>query len=201
MAEFVNVSRARRVIDLGCGAGTLLILLALKNTDAVFTGVEIVPESAETARDNARRNAIGERAEIITGDLRELRGSVYNGQYDHVVSNPPYFPVGGGKAAPDPLRAAARDERFGTLSELCEAAARLCRWGGLFSLVHRPERLSEVFVAMTKHGIEPKRLRLVQAKEGAAPSLVLIEGRRGSKPGLLVEPPLVLIENVDDAAR
>ena len=54
------------------------------------------------------------------------------------------------------------------------------------------ERLSELFCCMTAHGIEPKRLRLVCHREGSAPNLVLVEGRRGGRPGLRIEPTLIL---------
>jgi len=59
-------------------------------------------------------------------------------------------------------------------------------------MVHRPERLSEIFCTLTAHGLEPKRLRMVQYRQGSAPNLVLIEARRGGKPGLAIEPPLLL---------
>ena len=116
------------------------------------------------------------------------------GAYDLVVSNPPYFAEGSGYAAPDPARAAARDERTCSLDELCAAAGWLCRWGGAFALVHRPERLSEVFAALGRHGLEPKRLRFVQYAADRAPSLALIEARRGGKPGLTVCAPLLLTD-------
>ena len=109
-----------------------------------------------------------------------------------MVSNPPYFAAGSGLSAPDPARAAARDERSCTLDALCAAAAYLCRWGGSFALVYRPERLAELFCALNAHGLEPKRLRLVQHRFDAAPNLVLVEARRGGKPGLRVEAPLLL---------
>ena len=35
-------------------------------------------------------------------------------------------------------------------------------------------------------------MRFVSARADAAPSLVMAEGRRGGRPGLIVEPPLVL---------
>ena len=78
------------------------------------------------------------------------------------------------------------------MEEICAASAFLCRTGGSVNFVHKPERLSELFCCMTAHGIEPKRLRLVCHREGAAPNLVLVEGRRGGRPGLKIEPALVL---------
>ena len=59
-------------------------------------------------------------------------------------------------------------------------------------MVHRPERLSELLCTMTKYAMEPKRLRLVSHKSHSAPNLVLVEARRGGKPGLTIEAPLIL---------
>ena len=109
-----------------------------------------------------------------------------------VVCNPPYYPAGSGRLPETEALRAARSETGCTLEDICTAAAWLLRWGGSFCLVHKPERLSELFCCMTAHGIEPKRLRLVCHREGAVPNLVLIEGRRGGKPGLKIEPTLIL---------
>lgn len=86
----------------------------------------------------------------------------------------------------------ARTEATCTLTELCSAAARILRWDGRFCLVHKPERLTDLLCAMREAALEPKRLRFVCSKPGAAPSLVLAEGCRGGRPGLTVEPPLLL---------
>ena len=141
----------------------------------------------------------------LTGRVH-LRGTRWEpGEYGLVVSNPPYFPVDSGYNAPADSRAIARDERCLTLDQLCEAAKYLCRWGGAFAMVHRPERLSEIFCTLTHHGLEPKRLRMVQYKAGHAPNLVLIEARRGGKSGLNIEKPLILCNadgsDSEEAAR
>jgi tRNA1Val (adenine37-N6)-methyltransferase len=156
-------------------------------------GVEIQPESASLCRENLRENGLDDTG-VVCGDLRQHRELFTAGGYDLVVSNPPYFAENSGHTAPKESRAAARDERFCTLDDLCRAANYLCRWGGSFALVHRPERLSEIFCAMTKYGLEPKRLRMVQYKPGAAPNLVLVEARRGGKPSLNIQPPLILTD-------
>lgn len=192
LAAFAGNSRVRRFADLGCGAGVLTVLLLQKLKDATAVGIEIQPEAATLCRANLAANGLTARAEIRTGDLRERSTLPEAGAFDLVVANPPYFPTGSGRTAPDEKRAAARDERFCTLQDICTAGAYLTRWGGTFALVHRPERLSELFCAMTACGIEPKRLRTVCRTAETAPSLMLVEGRRGGKPGLAIEPPLAL---------
>lgn len=191
LAHFAAARQARRIVDLGCGAGVLTVLLRRSHPDAAVEGVELQPEAAALCRDNLRENGFSDEG-IRTGDLRAYRTLFPAGAYDLVISNPPYFAAGSGLSAPDPARATARDERCCTLEELCCAAAYLCRWGGSFALVHRPERLAVLLGALSAHGLEPKRLRLVQYRADAAPNLALIEARRGGKPGLAVEAPLLL---------
>lgn len=171
------------------------MLLLLERAPGLYmTGLEIVPEAASLARENMALNGFETRGEIITGDIREYRALFRAGSFDLVVCNPPYFPQGSGALPSDADRAAARSELLCTLPELCAAAAYLLHTGGRAFFVHRPERLSELLVCMTAAGLEPKRLRLVCRDASAAPSLVLVEGRRGGKPGLTVEPSLCLYD-------
>ncbi len=193
LADFaIGSGKIRRIADLGCGGGVLTILLLQKFPAAEAFGIEIQPTAAEQCRENLKLNDLSERAEIVTGDLRARSDLAEAGAFDLVVSNPPYFPSGSGYTAPEAGRAEARDERSCTLEDVCRAAAYLTRWGGSFAIVHRPERLSELCCALTEVGLEPKRLRMVTPKPGAAPSLILLEARRGGKPGLTIEPALTL---------
>lgn len=191
LAHFAAGVRAKSVFDLGCGAGVLTVLLRVSHPEAQVGGIEIQPESAALCRENLAENGF-DASDILTGDLRAHRSLLKAGAYDLVVSNPPYFAADSGYTAPEAGRATARDERSCTLDDLCTAAAYLTRWGGAFCMVHRPERLSEIFCTLTAHGLEPKRLRTVQHRMGSAPNLVLIEARRGGKPGLAPEAPLIL---------
>ena len=193
LAHFAARCRAKRILDLGCGAGTLTVLLGLSHPGAGLFGVELRADALELCRANLEANGL-DAGGLLHGDLREHRALYAAGDFDLVVANPPYFPLGSGASAPAPERAAAREERTCSLEELCAAAAYLCRWGGSFALVHRPERLSELCCALHDKGLEPKRLRFVQHREGVAPNLLLLEARRGGKPGLDVEKPLLLTE-------
>ena len=192
LADFANVRGVKKGIDLGCGSGVLSLLLLARTERLHMTGLELLSESAETARDNLQANALETRGEIVCGDIRAARSLFRSGAFDLVVANPPYYPLGTGALPEDPAQAAARGEVSCTLCELCAAAGYLCRSGGRFCLVHKPERLADVFAAMRAHGFEPKRLRLVCADRKAAPSLILLESRRGGKPGLAIEPALFL---------
>ena len=194
LADFAQIRGAKRGIDLGCGSGILALLLAEKSEGLSMTGLELLPEAAAAARENAAMNGLDGRIEVLEGDIRQHRALFRAGSFDLAVSNPPYFPAERGAVAPRTDRAAARAEASCSLSELCDAAAFLLRTGGSFFLVHRPERLSELCACLSEHGLEPKRLRLVCHRTENAPSLVLLEARRGGRPGLQIEPMLVLTD-------
>ena len=192
LAHFTNATRAARAVDLGAGTGVLAVLLANREPGLVVDCVDILPEAAELTAENVELNGLAGRIRSQQADIRDLKNVLKAGAYDLAVANPPYFPAGGGKRAKGDAIADARDEALCTIDDLCNAAAYLLRWGGRFSLVHRPERLGEVFVAMHRHDIEPKRLRTVTLTAAQAPNLILAEGRRGGNPGLIIEPPLIL---------
>ena len=196
LADFAADRRVRRFADLGCGAGVLTVLLLHALPQAAAVGVELQPDAAQLCRGNLTANGLDSRAEILCADLREHRAVLPAGQFDLVVANPPYFAAGSGYTSPDPVRAHARDERTCTMQDICTAMAYLTRWGGSAALVHRPERLSELLCALTSAGLEPKRLRWVQQRPEKAPWLFLVEGMAGAKPGLTVEPPLI-VESAD----
>ena len=178
LGKFVTVRPKWRVCDLGTGSGALLLLLAGREPSLSLHGLEIEPLSAQTARDNLARNDLA--GEVITGDLRQ--SLLPAGQFDLVVSNPPYFPVSSG-AGGDP----ARMELLCSLDDLCAAAGRLLKNGGRFALCHRPERLVDVLCALRACGMEPKRLKLVSHSPGHAPFLLLAEAVKQGKPGLVIE--------------
>ena len=185
LAAFAGAVPATSAVDLGCGSGLLLLLLAAERPSLGLTGVELRPAAAEACQENLRRNGLSGR--VVCADLREadlLRESA-----ELVISNPPYFPRGRGAVSPDPDRALMRTESA-SLPELCAAAAALLRPGGSFCLVHRFERKDEVLAALRGAGLTPAELRFVCSRAGAAPRIFLCRGQKGYAGPLREEEPL-----------
>ena len=179
LGGFATLRPRWRVCDLGTGSGALLLLLKRREASLALTGVEWDRLSAETARSNLADNGLEGR--VLIGDLRE--NLLPAGQFDLVVSNPPYFPLSSG-----PSGGPARSEEHCTLDDLCTAAAKLVRNGGRFALCHRPERLVDVLCSLRSHGLEPKRMKLLSHSPGHPPCLLLVEAVRQGNPGLTIEP-------------
>lgn len=182
LGGFATVRRGDKVWDLGCGAGALLLLLAGRAPDLTLTGVELSAADSDLARENLAENKLA--GTILTGDIREVM--LPAGTASLVVCNPPYFKAGSGASGGPARMEEAR------LMDWCAAAGRLLKNGGRFALVHRTERLVEIFAAMKAAGMEPKRLQLVQHGPDTPPSAVLVEGVRRGRPGLTVLPVLLM---------
>ena len=192
LSSLPRLSAGLRICDLGCGTGLLGLLLLQRQPDLAVTGVDIQPAAIALAERAAAENGLTDRLSFSCADLRQVRQHFSTGSFDLVICNPPYYPPASGKISADRARRTARSETEASLTDICAASSYLLRWGGKFCLVHKPERLSDVICALRNAGIEPKRLRFVQKQAASAPSLFLAEGCRGGKPGLTVEPSLIL---------
>ena len=194
LASLPRLKAGWKVCDLGCGTGLLGLLLLQRRRELTVTGLDIQPEAVRLGKLAAAENRVEDRLFFRLEDLRKT--ALPAGSFDLAVCNPPYFPPSAGPLPKGEARRTARTEETCTLEDVCRAAGRLLRWGGAFCLVHKPERLTDLLCALRGEGLEPKRLRLVSLRPERAPSLLLLEARRGGKPGLAVEEPLIL-ENPD----
>jgi tRNA1Val (adenine37-N6)-methyltransferase len=192
LAHFVTVRRGSRAVDLGTGTGVIALLLTARGIGHV-TGLEISPYMADMAARSVSLNDLEEKVTIRQGDLCDIKESFSSDSYDLVVSNPPYRPVDGGYISPNDKVARAKHEVTATLEDVVSAARYLLKYRrGRFAMVHLPERMAEILTAMSRADIEPKRLQLVYSSLDRKPTMLLVEGVRGAKPGLEVLPPLIV---------
>ena len=194
LSGFAQVKETDRVIDLGCGVGVILLRLARTVDSAELLGVEIQTEMASLAQDNAARNGLRDRIQIVNADLRDWQQKFAAESFDVVVTNPPYRPVGTGQVAPNLARAIARHELSGGIVDFLRTSSGLLKTGGRFYIVYLAERLAELLAEMRCHRIEPKRLRMVHSRSGEKAKLVLVEGRKNGKPGVEIEASLIIYD-------
>lgn len=180
LAHFIKLPRSARILDLGSGCGTLGVLLCARDPACTVTGFELTEHAHRAAQENIRANGLQSRMESICADLRQIPALLPQGSFSLCVSNPPYF-SGGPVSHRTPL---ARREDGCTLAELLKSAAWALKYGGDLYLVHRPERLGEIIALAAPFRLEAKRLGLLRHSEGQRPSLILLQLRKGGKPGL-----------------
>ncbi len=194
LAGFADVKEGGRSLDLGTGTGIIPILMEARTKGAHFAGLEISGTSADMAARSVALNGLGQKIQIIQGDIKEAGELFAPASFDTVTSNPPYMIGQHGLVNPDLEKAAARHEILCTLEDVVRAASKLVVPGGHFYMVHRPFRLAEIIRTLSAYKLEPKRMRLVYPFVDKEPNMVLIEAVRGGRPRMTVEKPLIVYE-------
>ena len=192
LGAFVRPMPRGRAAELGGGCGVVSLLCAARHRFARILSVELQPDFADLIRRNAEFNGLESVVTAVRADVRELTVRDTEGELDAVFSNPPYFRAGTGKVNESPQMRAARREENGTVRDFCAAAGRMLRWGGCFTAVYRPERLTELLVSLRSAGLEPKRIVFVHPAQDKPPSLILAEAKKGAGEGLVCARPLIV---------
>ena len=190
LANFANVNRKHSVLDLCTGTGIIPFIIYGKKNPKEVVGIEIQEEFAEMANRSAKINNIEDKVSFVCGDLKDKELSKSMPKFDVVTVNPPYKLNNSGILNPNDKLAIARHEVLCTLEDVIIAARKLLKDNGRMYMVHRPERLIDIFELMRKHKIEPKRVQMIQPNSKKAPNIVLVEGQRDGGAYLKWEAPL-----------
>lgn len=192
LAAYLRPMHRARAADFGCGTGIISLLAQARGKFAHVTAVEVQPGFAELTQRNISLNHMEEKISVLSADVTALRPDDVGGELDVIFSNPPYMRTDSGKRNDADEKYIARHEVCGTVADFCRAAGKLLKHGGLFYLVWRPDRLSELLTALHAAHLEPKRMTAVQADPETAPSMILLECKKGAAPSLYLTPTLML---------
>lgn len=195
LADFAKDITSQATLDLCCGSGIVPILLSHKTRTTKLCGLEIQKDIHAVSVRSVKANNLDDRIELSCGDLKDCTKFFPRRSFDLVTCNPPYMRSGCGEGCNATTKQIARHEIACTLDDVVCAAEKLLGQGGHLCMVHRPSRLVDIICTMRKYRIEPKRLRFVQPRSNAAPSLVLVDGLWHGGNELKILPPLILYDN------
>ena len=199
LANFVTVRlRDKEILDLGTGNGVIPLILSLR-TDKKIEGVEIQEKLYSLASKSVSYNHLDNQISIVCSDMKDYISKNTIERFDVVTCNPPYFKVNDKTYFNDSSeKTIARHEVKISLEEVVMVASKVLKNNGTFAMVHRTERLLEIFDLFRKYHIEPKRIRFVYEFVHKPSTLVLIEGVKHGKQGLKVEAPFIM--KMDDGS-
>lgn len=190
LAASVDARAGQSVLELGCGAGAAILCLGTRIPGLRLAGVEKQPEYADLARRNAVDNQIS--LEVVQADITILPPHLREEIFDHVIMNPPYHLRNGGALAPDAGREAAIGEQTPLLDWVHVATKRL-RPRGYLTMIQKAERLPEILCGFDSR-MGSVIVKPLSPRDGRAPTLVLVQARKGGRGEFHLTAPLVLHE-------
>lgn len=190
-----NIKKDSMVLDLGTGTGIIPILLCGKTKLKKVTGIELQEEVAKMAKKSIKLNNLEDKFNVINENILNLNKIYENQTFDVIVSNPPYKKKDTGITNENEKKIISRHEISASLEDFIKISKDLLKDKGEFYMVHRPERLVDIFELMRKYKIEPKILKMVYSYKNKEPKLILIKGVKNAKPFLKVESNLYIYED------
>lgn len=190
-----NIKNKSKVIDLGTGTGIISILLSGKTNRTNFVGVEVQSEVADMAKRSVNLNNLENRIKILNMNILDLKKEYKKGDFDVVVTNPPYKKLNTGVININDKKLISRHEVKASLEDFIEISSFLLKDFGEFYMVHRPDRLVDIFYIMRQNEIEPKRIKFVYPNKNKKANLILVKGIKKGKPFLEYENNLYIYDD------
>lgn len=200
LADFVRTTqhRTKQIVDMCAGNGAVGLFLSEK-TAAHITMIEIQTRLADMAQRSVELNDLGQQISVVHDDLKNADQYVPKDSVDVVACNPPYF-VNYKTSEKNPNRylAIARHEITTNLNEIVSSAAGLLKMNAKLFMVYRPDRLTDLMVALRGHRLEPKRLQFVRPRVKEDANMVLVEAIKDGRPnGLKVNRDIITYDGDD----
>jgi len=149
-------TKAERVVDLGTGSGSLLVLASVWSEARLSVGVELQPDAVKRL-ERTLEGYSGFEGHVVEADLREpasmdvVRG-LLGGDADLVVMNPPFFPSGWGRPSKNASKRLSTHAERGDVRDFLLAAKTLAPRGRIL-VVYDAGRMAEAVVAAEDVGL------------------------------------------------
>ncbi len=193
VAAAVPAKPGDHVFEAGIGTGVAALCLARRVPGILITGIEINPDYAALAEENAARNSFKDSITISTGDMTRLSDTQIFalGSFDHAFANPPYREVGKFRKPEDAGRRVAYVIDIGGIQTWMNNLVNLVGDGGTVTMI-LPSELDEAICQLSI--VRENLLKIVPLlpREGEYPLRRIYQLVKGESASIKTMPGLVL---------
>lgn len=191
LAEFVNLKfRDKTILDMCCGNSPLLMILAQKEKNKEYWGIELQKVIYDLAKLSVEENKID--INLINDNVKNLKEYFNEEYFDIITCNPPYFKYNNNLVNNVTEKSIARHEIEINFEEIVESAYKYLKNNGYFYFVHRTDRFMELVKILEKYNFSIKRIQFVYNSENNEACCVLFECVKNGHTQTKVEKPLFI---------
>lgn len=174
-----EIKRDIDLLDIGAGQGIISILLSEIECIKNIYSVEIQKEIYDILVENIKNNKLDKKIIAINDDIKNIEG-----QYDCIVSNPPYYKINSGKKLENKSERISKYEEKLTLEELFCSIKKLLKNHGYFFVIVPSDRLNDTFSYIYKNNLNIISMKINEYKKR---KLIVIFGKKGGKKNSNIE--------------
>ena len=191
LPNFVDIRKnTKKILDIGCGNAVIPLILSTK-CDSKIVGIEIQKDVYNLAVESVKMNKLENQIKIVNEDINDYAKKQESDIFDLITCNPPFFKVFPNSNYNElEYKTIARHEIKLNLDDLFKISRKLLKNNGRIAIVHRTERLIDIIEKMRENNIEPKKIQFVYPHTESESNIVLVEGSKNGKPGIIIMKPL-----------
>ena len=160
LGAWCDIYGARSILDIGSGSGIIALMMAQRNKTATITAVEIDAASASQANENILSSPWSRRVTVVNSAIQDMVVS-NSKSFDHIVSNPPFYPVSRFMNAVDESRQIARSDKCLSLKDLFGSASHLLVDDGSMHIIIPVGLKNEAIDLANEAGLYPAKITQV----------------------------------------
>lgn len=186
LAEYVKLKDNLKILDVCSGNCAIPLILSTK-TKSKIVAFEIQNIIAKLASDSVFYNKLEDQIKVINDDINNIGNYFEKEEFDIITCNPPYFKNNGNIFNKNEFLSIARHEINVDLEKIFKISFKYLKNNGILYLVHRAERLDDIFYYSRINKINVKELQFILTKNNSIPSLVLVKCVKNSKSGIKIK--------------
>lgn len=192
LANFMNVSKNKKIIDLATGNIPIPLILVKKYGIKVDC-IEIQKNIFSLGKETIEANSLEKYINLFNYNIMDVNKYFNINSYDIVSINPPYFK--NNKENTEQSKTIARHEKMIDLDNILKKVNYLLNNKGHFYMIHRTERLIEIINKLRMNNLIPKRIMFVHPYINSPSKLFLIDCIKNGKDNLIIEKPIIIYKN------
>lgn len=203
LAAAIEAGGSVSVLDVGCGVGTAGFCLLHRLPEAMLWGLELQPELAVLAVENADINGFSQRAQFLQVDVGNRQAfqsasgpnnkPLLEAGFDHVITNPPFYEKGRANTARTLSKTLAHIEGNVDLAGWLQFCVARTKSKGKVTVIHRADRLADILTALSLPCGNISVLPLWPDEKTSA-KRIIVQAVKGGKGPLEIQRGLILHE-------